>query len=243
MLTISLENHPRIYWFLRGCRGIFSLPALILFGSFIGFCGFASEAGISREHAIFMTGSIWALPGMVLLVSSILGKAALPAAFITVSLSSMRLMPMVAALVPELRTRKTPTWLLLLVSHFIAVTAWVVTMQRIRSVPVNYRVAFFAGFGLTLTSVNTLSVAIFFPVVQALPPLIAGTLFFLTPIYFLTSIWASSRDRAGHMAMVAGLALAPAFHLIAPDFDILYTGLAGGTVAWMADRALKRKSA
>lgn len=240
---ISPDSRPALYWFFRGSRGIVSLPALILIGSFVGFCGFASEAGISRNHAIFMTGSVWALPGMVLLVSSILGNASLPATFITVTLSSMRLMPMVAALVPEIRTRRTPTWVLLLVSHFIAVTAWVFTMQRIRSVPEEHRVTFFAGFGLTLISVNMLLVAVFFSVVEELPPLVAGTLFFLTPIYFLTSIWASSRDRAGHIAMIAGLALAPVFHLIAPDFDILYTGLVGGTVAWMIDRALRRRTA
>ena len=54
--------------------------------------------------------------------------ASLPAAFLTVALSSIRLMPMVAALIPEIRTEKTPTWLLLLLSHFIAITAYVFTM-------------------------------------------------------------------------------------------------------------------
>ena len=34
--------------------------------------------------------------------------------------------------------------------------------------------------------------------------LISAALFMLTPIYFLTSLWASARERAGHVAMVLG---------------------------------------
>ena len=123
------------FWFLKGARGIASLPAIILMSAFVGFCGFAVEAGVPLGEAVFMTGMIWALPAKVLLVGSILAGVSLPAAFITVALSSIRLMPMVAALIPEIRTEKTPTWLLLLLSHFIAITAYVFTMERIRDVP------------------------------------------------------------------------------------------------------------
>lgn len=239
-------NDPRdrrsgIYWFLQGMRGIISLPAFILMSSFVGFCGFASESGISAGHAVFMTGIIWALPAKVLLISSIVAGVALPAAFLTVTLSSIRLMPMVAALVPEIRTRKTPIWVLLFASHFIAVTAWVFTMERVHRVPPEHRMKFFIGFGLTLTTTNMLVVASVYSVVGDLPPLIAGTLFFLTPIYFLTSIWASSRDSVGHYAMIAGLAMAPLFHMIEPEFDILYTGIVGGTVAFAVQRILARR--
>lgn len=237
------DTRTAAHWFIHGMRGIVSLPAVILMSSFVGFCGFASEAGVTVGQAVFMTGMIWALPAMVLLVSSIIAGASLPAAFLTVALSSIRLAPMVASLIPEIRTRQTPTWLLLLVSHFVAVTAWVFTMERVRGVPPPHRVAFFAGFGLTLTSTNMLLVALVYSAVGELPHLLAGTLFFLTPIYFLTSIWASSRDRAGHAAMIAGLALAPVFHAIAPEFDILYTGIVGGTAAFLVERAMKARRA
>ncbi|MBW3098509.1 AzlC family ABC transporter permease [Pseudohoeflea coraliihabitans] len=229
------------YWFLQGMRGIFSLPALILITSFVGFTGFASEAGLLLEHAVFMTGIVWALPAMVLLISSILANASLPAAFLTVTLSSIRLLPMVAALIPEIRGRKTSIWVLLFASHFIAVTAWVFTMERIRSVPVDQRLRFFLGFALTLTTTVTAVVAAVFVFVEKLPPIVAGTLFFLTPIYFLTSIWASARDRIAHYAMIAGLLGAPLFHLIAPDFDILYTGIVAGTLAFAFDRLVGRR--
>ena len=87
-----------------------------------------------------MVGAVWALPAKVILVSSILGGANLLTAFIAVTLSSIRLMPMVAALVPEIRTEKTPTWLLLFLSHFVAITAWVFAMERVQAVPREHRV-------------------------------------------------------------------------------------------------------
>lgn len=231
------------YWFIQGMRGIVSLPAFILFCSFVGFTGFAAESGIGRAEAVFMTGSVWALPAMVLLVTSALGNVALPAAFLTVTLSSIRLMPMVAALIPEIRTGKTRTIALLAVSHFVAVTAWVFTMERIQQVPPEHRVKFFAGFGITLTSCNMMIVGVGYSLVDALPPLAAGTLFFLTPLYFVTSIWASARDMAVYLAMIVGLVLAPLFHQVAPEFDILYTGIVGGTIAFGLERLIRSRRA
>ncbi|MEQ8481336.1 MAG: AzlC family ABC transporter permease [Hoeflea sp.] len=228
-------------WFLTGVRGIVSLPAIILMSAFVGFSGFAVEAGLPLGQTVFMTGMVWALPAKVLLVGSILAGASLPAAFVTVTLSSIRMMPMVASLVPEIRTAKTPTWLLLLLSHFVAITAYVFTMERIQNVPREHRVAFFAGFSITVTSANIVLVALVYSTVSSLPAMLAGALFFLTPVYFLTSIWASTRDRAGHMAMIFGLVLGPVFHQVAPEFDILYAGIVGGTLAFFADRAVRAR--
>ncbi|WP_420409251.1 AzlC family ABC transporter permease [Hoeflea sp.] len=230
-----------LQWFLTGVRGIASLPAIILMSAFVGFSGFAVEAGIPLGQTVFMTGMVWALPAKVLLVGSILAGASLPAAFVTVTLSSIRMMPMVASLVPEIRTAKTPTWLLLLLSHFVAITAYVFTMERIQNVPREHRVAFFAGFAITVTSANIVLVALVYSTVSSLPAMLAGALFFLTPVYFLTSIWASTRDRAGHIAMIFGLALGPVFHQVAPEFDILYAGIVGGTLAFFADRAVRAR--
>ncbi len=225
-------------WFAAGMRGIFSGPALVLMSAFVGFCGFAYEAGIPFGQVIFMTGMVWALPAQLVLVGAMLAGASLPAAFIAVTLSSMRLMPMVAALVPEIRTRNTPTWLLLLLSHFVAVTAWVFTMQRLDRVPREGRVAFFAGFGLTLTGTNIILVGVLYGVISHLPAMLAGALFFLTPIYFLTSIWASARGIEVYLAMIIGLVLGPAFHFLSDDLGLLYAGLLGGTLAFGLERII-----
>lgn len=223
-------------WFLTGMKGIFSLPAIILMLSFVGFCAFTAQAGIPVEQVVFMTGMVWALPAKVILVSSILGGANLVTAFIAVTLSSIRLMPMVAALVPEIRTEKTPIWLLLFLSHFVAITAWVFAMERVQSVPRERRIAFFAGFGITLVLANMLLVAVVYQFVAEFPPIVAGCLFFLTPVYFLASIWSSARHPVIYVALAIGLVAGPLFYWLAPEFDILLAGVGGGTLAWLAER-------
>lgn len=228
-------------WFLTGMKGIFSLPAIILMLSFVGFCAFTAQAGIPVEQVVFMTGMVWALPAKVILVSSILGGANLVTAFIAVTLSSIRLMPMVAALVPEIRTEKTRSWLLLFLSHFVAITAWVFAMERVQSVPRERRIAFFAGFGITLVLANMLLVAVVYQFVAEFPPIVAGCLFFLTPVYFLASIWSSARHPVIYVALVIGLIAGPLFYWLAPEFDILLAGVGGGTLAWLAERNWRRR--
>ncbi len=229
------------HWFLTGMTGIFSLPAIILMLSFVGFCAFTAQAGIPVEQVVFMTGAVWALPAKVILVTAILGGANVLTAFIAVTLSSIRLMPMVAALVPEIRTERTPTWLLLFLSHFIAITAWVFTMERVQSVPRERRIAFFAGFGITLVFANMVLVAVVYRFVAEFPPLVAGCLFFLTPVYFLASIWSSARHPVIYVALIVGLIAGPVFYWLAPEFDILLAGVGGGTAAWLAERSWRQR--
>lgn len=228
-------------WFLTGMKGIFSLPAMILMLSFVGFCAFTAQAGVPVEQVVFMTGMVWALPAKVILVSSILGGANLLTAFIAVTLSSIRLMPMVAALVPEIRTEKTPTWLLLFLSHFVAITAWVFAMERVQAVPRAHRIAFFAGFGITLVLANMLLVAVVYRFVAEFPPIVAGCLFFLTPVYFLASIWSSARHPVIYVALAIGLIAGPLFYWLAPEFDILLAGVGGGTLAWLVERNWRKR--
>ena len=235
-MDVIEDERSTLAWFLTGARGIFSLPAIILMLSFVGFCSLTVQAGIPPEQVVFMTGIVWALPAKVILVSSILSGASLATAFLAVTLSSVRLMPMVAALVPELRGSKTPTWLLLVLSHFVAITAWVFAMERVPKVPRDRRVAFFAGFGITLVVANMVLVGVVYHLVAEFPPLVAGCLFFLTPVYFLASIWHSARHPVIYVALAAGLVAGPLSYWIAPQFDILLAGLGGGTLAWGAER-------
>lgn len=242
-MTAEPDPQSQIHWFLVGMRGIFSLPAIILMLSFVGFAAFTAEAKVPVEQVMFMTGIVWALPAKVILVGSMLSGAHVATAFLAVTLSSVRMMPMVAALVPEIRTSRTPTWLLLVISHFVAITAWVFAMQKVQEVPRGGRVAFFAGFGVTLTLSNVVLVGLAYGAVSEFPPLVSGCLFFLTPVYFLTSIWISARHRVIYWALGIGLVLGYVFAVIAPQYDILLTGLVGGTLAWWGERALRRREA
>lgn len=230
----------RRFWFLRGVRAVFSIPGFILASSFVGFATLANEAGITMAQAVFMTGVVWALPAKVVLVGAILSGASLPAAAFAVALSSVRLTPMVVALVPEMRGPATPRWVLYALSHFVAVTSWVLAMERLAGIPRVMRTTYYAGLGGTLVIANMFVVAGVYAVADSLPPIVAAALFFLTPMYFLTSLWGSARERAGHVAMALGIVLGPLFHIVIPGFDLLAAGLLGGGLAYALHRVSRR---
>lgn len=229
------ENSGR-YWLFKGMREAICLPTFLLMCAFVGFAGLARENGITMLQALVMTSTIWALPACVVLITAISNGATLIAAFIAVTLSSARMMPMAIALIPEMRTEKTRTWVLLLLSHFIAITAWVIALRRFKDVPKQYRTYYFGGLGGTITGINQFVVLAVYLSANSFPPKVLGVLFFLTPVYFLTSLWGSARETTGKIAMVVGLMLGPFFYLNFPGLDLLATGFIGGTIAYIIGR-------
>ncbi|MBT9370238.1 AzlC family ABC transporter permease [Rhizobium sp. CSW-27] len=241
MSSASLDARSNLAWFLTGMRGITSLPALILMTSFVGFSAFALESGITRDQAVFMTLAVWALPAKMILIGSMAGGAPLAACFLAVTLSSIRMMPMVASIMPDMKSERSPTWLLLFLSHFVAITSWVFAIQHLENVPRERRTAYFGGFAITLTLVNAVIVGVCYGIVAQFPPLVSGALFMMTPVYFFASIWSSARHSVVRLAFVVGVVMGPAMALVDPEFDIVYAGLGGGTLAYLLDRFVIRR--
>lgn len=229
-------------WFLIGASKAVSVPGLILCTAHIGFASLAQEAGITMAQAIFMIPVIWALPGMVVLLGAVLSGAGLFAAAFAVALSSVRLSPMVVALVPELRGTRTSKLTLYFLAHFVAVTSWVIAMETLKTVPRNLRTSYYFGLGAILIAVNMVVVAAVYILAPALPPAIQAGLFLLTPMYFLTSLWGAAREQASHIAMVLGMVLGPLLHLVVPGFDLLGAGFIGGGLAYAFHLLRDRKA-
>ena len=143
---------------------------------------------------------------------------------------------MTMALAPILRGEKTSKLVLVLLSHFVAVTAWVEAMVRLPKLPRHARVPFFAGFVVTLSSLNMAATGIGHAIASAVPPMLAAALAFLTPVYFLISLTAAARLGADRAAMLFGLVLGPVFHFALPGLDLMWTGLVGGTAAYLIHR-------
>ncbi|RFC67252.1 MULTISPECIES: AzlC family ABC transporter permease [Mesorhizobium] len=231
------QEHSRRHWYLRGVRATFSIPGLILSSAFVGFAGLAKAAGLTLWQSVFMVGVVWALPAKVVLIGAILSGASLPAAAFAVALSSIRLMPMVVALVPEMRTERTPRWVLYALSHFVAITSWVLAMEQLSSVPREMRTTFYAGLGGTLVLANMVLVGVIYVLADSFPPMVMAGLLLLTPIYFLTSLWGSAREGAAHVAMGLGIVGGPLVHFVAPSFDLLITGFVCGSLAFLWHKA------
>lgn len=236
--TPADPNHPNaninhLHWFFKGARGVASLPAIILMSSFIGFAAFAREAGFSLGETMFMVGTIWALPSHLVLVGGVIAGASTLTIVIGVMLASVRLMPMVMAQVPILRGEKTSRSTLLFLSHFIAITSWVFMQARYDKIPRDARAVYFAGFAIPVMMLCTILVGFTHALAGQFPPILAAALFFLTPVYFLTSLWGAANLLSDKWAMILGLALGPIFHLFWPEVDILLAGAVGGCVAFL----------
>lgn len=222
--------------FTRGMRDALGIPLLVLMATFTGFVGLAREAGIGLGHTLYMVAFIWALPAQVVLIAQIASGASLLAAFVAVTLTGVRLTPMVVALLPELKGSRTRKAALFLVANFIAVTSWVIAMQGAKSVPREARVAWFAGVEATLVGANLVVTIVVYLASAGLPPMANGVLAFLMPTYFLASLWGSARERAALAALVVGLVIGPSIHVVAPELDLLAAGAAGGIVGLLWNR-------
>lgn len=221
--------------YLLGVRCALSVPGVVLFASFFGFGAFAQSSGFGLGHALFASAT-FALPGQVVLADAVVNGAGLAAAFLAVTLTAVRLMPLTVSLMPLLRGERTPLWKQILLSHFVAVTVWVETMRRIPKLEREERIPFYCGLALTLLPAILTATALGHVVAGTVPPSLSAGLLFLTPIYFLCSMLSAAQDRLDMLAIVIGIFMGPFLYRYVGGFDLLLTGLIGGSLAYGISR-------
>ena len=95
---------------------------------------------------------VWAGPAQIILISTLGSGATVVQAAIAVTLSAIRLFPMVVAVLPMMRTPTTRKRELILPAHFVAVTLWVECFRLFPKVPRERRIPFTLGLGTGLVS-------------------------------------------------------------------------------------------
>jgi hypothetical protein len=172
----------------------------------------------------------------VILLSS-LGLGAPPVeAAIAVSLSAIRLFPMVVALLPLLRSPQTRTRDLLLPAHFTSVSMWVESLRLLPAMPRGRRITFCNGLSVTYMGTAVTFGFVGFYLAAGLPALFAGALLFLTPMSFLISTARNARVLVDRLALAFGLVIGPVLAYWHVGLDLMWTGLAGGTLAYAFHR-------
>ncbi|PLX37367.1 MAG: AzlC family protein [Hyphomicrobiales bacterium] len=220
----------------EGFTTAFGVPGLVMSGSFIGFGALAASSPFGLDHAILATITIWALPAQVIMVNMLKHGTPLLALALAVSLTSIRLMPMVVSLLPRARMQETPRWAEFLAAHFIAVTVWILAFLNFERIARPRRLPFIIGLGFTLMAGMIVMTAIGYALVHTLPTPAAAGLVFLTPSFFFLSLFAGARRRSDFAAIAAGVILGPIALQLAPGFDLMIAGLVGGTAAWAYGR-------
>ena len=218
-----------------------SVQGLVLFASMVGFGGLCRDIGFPLGAALLSTLMVWALPAQVLVVGGYAAGSAAAVIALAVGLSSIRMFPMTAAIMPYLRGRSTSIAAQFLAAHFVAVTAWIEGMRRLPGMAAEARLPFFFGLGGLLILSATLATLIGFFLAGTLPRSLAMGLLFLTPLSFLIQLSHNARDLVDRLALVFGLALAPVFAEFGGRLDLLWTGLVGGAAAWGVHRFMKKR--
>lgn len=216
--------------------GITSVYIFVTLGTFIGIGALAHDFGFSLAWTVTGAVLMWAAPAQVILMTMLAGGAPLLEIAIATGLSGVRLLPMVVSLVPVLRGPRTRTLHLVLPSHFIAVAMWVEGWRVLPNVPREHRVAFLNGMGTSFTAVASFSTVVGFYLAALLPPVLTAALLMLTPLAFLNSIAANAKALADRLALPLGLALAPVLAAYQVAFDLLWSGVIGGSIAYAVHR-------
>jgi predicted branched-subunit amino acid permease len=219
--------------FARGLLVAFSVPAAVLFATALGFGALARDGGFSLGHIAFMSFSMFALPNQVVLVDQLARNETLVAAAFAVTLAALRLLPMTITIVPLFRgTRRRPLFEFL-AAHFVAITPWIEATRRLPGLAADLRLPFQLGLGLSIAGVMLLGSLAGYVLAVSVPPAVSAALLFMNPLYFLLSLLATSQARMDFLAIVLGCTLAPVLFLVLPGFDLLATGLVGGTLAFL----------
>jgi predicted branched-subunit amino acid permease len=206
--------------------------ALVLFATYLGIGALAHDSHFSLGWAIASTIFVWAGPAQIILISTLGSGATAVQAAIAVTVSAIRLFPMVASVMPMLRTPTTKRRQLMLAAHFIAVTIWVECYRLLPQVPRERRIVFTQGLGCGLLTVCLTATTIGYGLAANLPQLLAAAILMLTPLAFLLSTARNCRQLADVVALVLGLALFPLAAKLHSGVDILISGISAGTIAY-----------
>ncbi len=230
--------------FVWGLGRALALPAWIVGFSLLGVGSLARDAGHPIGAAVLSTVLIWAAPAQLILYGTLASGGLLVAAALAVALSAIRLLPMTLSIWPYLRRPGQPLWLQLLMAHFVAATSWIDATRHLPGMEAERRVPYYLGFASACMAVSATMTALGFLLVSALPAPLAAGLLCLTPLYFMISLVGSARDATDWLAIGLGIGLVPVAQLtIGKDFDLLATGLVGGTAAYLLGRILPRRVA
>jgi predicted branched-subunit amino acid permease len=228
---------PRGSGFLGGLRGgATSIYMVVVVGSYVSIGALGHDLGFPLVWTVLTTLLVWAAPAQLILISALGAGAAPLEVALAVALSSMRLLPMVVALLPLVKTPATRSRDVLLTAHFTAISMWIEALRLLPQVAREARIGFANGLGVCLMAAATVATIAGYQLAKALPALLVAGLLFLSPMSFLMSAVRNARITADWVALIAGVVLAPLLAWRGVDLDLMWTGIIGGVLAYAAQR-------
>ncbi len=223
--------------FVAGLRSaLTSVFVLVLAGTYIGMGALAHNFGLSIWWMALSTLLIFAAPAQVILITALGAGSPLVEVALAVTLSAIRLFPMVVALLPVLKHKGVRTRDLVIPTHFTSVSMWIESLRILPSLPHENRIAFCNGLSAGYCGTAVLFGFVGQYLAAGLPVLLSAALLFITPMSFLISTARSAQALIDRLAFVFGLMLAPLLAYFQIGLDLMWTGVIGGTLAYAAHR-------
>jgi predicted branched-subunit amino acid permease len=216
-------------WGLRSVTD--TVLSAVVFATYLGIGALAHDSGFSLGWALASTLFVWAGPAQIILISTLGSGATIIQSAIAVTVSAIRLFPMVVSVMPLMRAPQTKRRHLILVAHLTAVTLWVECFRFLPQVPRDRRITFIHGLGSGLVMICMAATTIGYLLAANLPQLLAAGILMLTPLAFLFSTARNSRELSDVIALILGLLLFPLAAKLGSGIDILISGVVAGTIA------------
>ncbi len=230
--------------FLFGVRtALRSVFCFVIIFTYIGFGALCHDYGLSVGWAMLSTALQWAGPAQVVLVTGLGPGTVLIETAVAVALSSVRFVPIVVSLLPLVRRENTRPWQLLVPVHFMAISVWVEAMRHAPGLPREHRIPFCNGLGTTLISLGIVFTAVGYYMQSLLSAVFGAAAMFITPISFLTSTARNAKALLDKVALALGIVIGPVLALNHVPFDLLWTGIVAGTLAYAIHRVHRTRSA
>ncbi len=238
----ALPGDPKIYAsstaaFFAGARSALrSVYVVVLIGTYIGLGALAHDVGLSSAWMMASTIIVWAGPAQLIIISAVGTGGSLIEVAIAVTLSAMRLFPMVVALLPMMRRPGTRLPEMLLPTHFTSISMWIESLRLLPHVAREQRMAYCNGLSSGYMGTAVVAGYVGYYLAAGLPPLLASMLLFLTPLSFFLSTVNNARQLVEKIALVLGLILGPLLAYWQVGLDLLWTGVIGGSIAYAYGR-------
>jgi len=208
--------------------------------SMFAFGTFLAASNFNIYHSFLSTFLAFALPGQYVMAETLISGGNLLNVFFAVFLTNARLFPMTMHLMPIIRNKSIPKWKYFLISHFIAVTAWINMISKYKTLKVENRYYYFLGLGGFLWIVSLISTLLGFICSKYISYNLLLAMVFFNPLYFLIMTIKNIQNFYVLYVCIISSILSPILYYASKDWGIIIAGLTSGIIVFIV-KSLKDK--
>lgn len=225
---------------LGALRDYASGSAQAMTAAFVGFGAIVNDVGLTLWQGLASSGTIALIPAQMAMADLFRSGAGLLAILLAVAFISARLLPMSMSLMPLLREGTRRPALLYLAAFPLASTAWAYATRRCPDLPLDQRLPYYLAFAFANIGVIIFATWLGFALADWLPSGITAALVFVTPVFFMLLFTTEAPNRACHYALALGAIAGPLLYGFTPEWSVLLSGLAAGTLGFALDEIGRR---